>query len=65
MSGRVLLQPLVAACREMAVSGQHALEVGLGNVGKLLAGHVRFVEGRDHHERDLSGNTKNLKLTNR
>jgi hypothetical protein len=40
-----LLDPVVAALGERPISRQAPIEMGFGNVVKLLAGHVRPVEG--------------------
>ena len=39
-----LLKPLVASLGKRPITGQHVAELGLGNVIKLLAGHVGLVE---------------------
>ena len=47
-AARTLLQPFVAAFGKRPITGKAAIEVCLGNVVQLLAGHVGAVEGNTH-----------------
>ena len=44
-AGSSFFQPTVTATSKRTVACQHAIEVSFGDIGKLLAGHVRSVEG--------------------